>query len=128
MELVEGPTLSERLLQGPLPAPEAIAIARQLTDALDAAHEEGIIHRDLKPSNIKLTSGGTVKVLDFGLAKACEPGGSSEMAESPTVTANDTRSGTRLGTPADIGRSRRAVNYSTSARISGRSAVCCMRC
>jgi serine/threonine protein kinase len=99
MELVEGPTLSERLLQGPLPAPEAIAIARQLTDALDAAHEKGIIHRDLKPSNIKLTSGGTVKVLDFGLAKACEPGG-SEMAESPPVTASDTRSGTLLGTPA----------------------------
>ena len=69
LELVEGTTLAERLAQGPLPIPEALATARQIADALEAAHDKGIIHRDLKPANIKITSAGTVKVLDFGLAK-----------------------------------------------------------
>ena len=69
LELVEGTTLAERLAQGPLPVPEALATARQIADALEAAHDKGIIHRDLKPANIKITSDGTVKVLDFGLAK-----------------------------------------------------------
>src|SRR5262245_43670369 len=72
MELVEGPTLADRIAQGPIPADEALLIAKQIAEALEAAHEQGIIHRDLKPSNIKLRSDGTVKVLDFGLAKALE--------------------------------------------------------
>jgi serine/threonine protein kinase len=69
MELVEGPTLANRLAQGPIPLDEALPIAKQIAEALEAAHEQGIIHRDLKPANIKLRSDGTVKVLDFGLAK-----------------------------------------------------------
>src|SRR6185436_18151230 len=70
LELVEGPTLAERIARGPVSVPEALAIARQVADALEAAHERGIIHRDLKPANVKLTPDGIVKVLDFGLAKA----------------------------------------------------------
>src|SRR5918996_548369 len=70
MELVEGPTLADRIAQGPLSVSEAIGVALQLADGLDAAHEHGIIHRDLKPANVKIRSDGTVKVLDFGLAKA----------------------------------------------------------
>jgi serine/threonine protein kinase len=70
LELVEGPTLTDRLMNGPIPVPEAIKIAGQIADALEAAHEKGIVHRDLKPANVKLTSDGKVKVLDFGLAKA----------------------------------------------------------
>src|SRR5687767_12667387 len=72
LELVDGPTLADRIAQGPLPTDEALAIARQVADALEAAHEHGIIHRDLKPANIKLRSDGAVKVLDFGLAKAID--------------------------------------------------------
>ena len=74
MELVDGPTLADRLSGGPLPLDVALELARQIAEALEAAHEKGIIHRDLKPANIKLTAAGTVKVLDFGLAKAL-PGG-----------------------------------------------------
>ena len=73
MELVEGDDLAERLARGPIPVDEALPIARQIAEALEAAHEQGIIHRDLKPANIKLRPDGTVKVLDFGLAKAVEP-------------------------------------------------------
>ena len=70
MELVEGPTLADRIVQGPIPLDEALPIAKQIAEALEAAHEQGIIHRDLKPANIKVRADGTVKVLDFGLAKA----------------------------------------------------------
>src|SRR5436190_711393 len=88
MELVEGPTLDERIRVGPMPLDEALGVARQIADALEFAHERGIIHRDLKPANIKLTRDGAVKVLDFGLAKALddrpEPG--SDPANSPTLT------------------------------------------
>ena len=73
LELVEGPTLADRIAQGPIPLDEALPIARQIAEALEAAHEQGIIHRDLKPANIKVRPDGTVKVLDFGLAKALEP-------------------------------------------------------
>src|SRR5262245_24825365 len=72
LELVEGPTLADRIAQGPIPLDEALAIARQIADALDAAHRQGIVHRDLKPSNVKLRADETVKVLDFGLAKALD--------------------------------------------------------
>src|ERR1700716_1800589 len=73
MELVEGEDLSERIARGPIPLDEALPIARQIAEALEAAHEQGIIHRDLKPANIKVRADGAVKVLDFGLAKAMEP-------------------------------------------------------
>jgi serine/threonine protein kinase/Tol biopolymer transport system component len=88
MELVEGPTLADRIAQGPIPLDEALPIARQIAEALEAAHEQGIIHRDLKPANIKVRPDGTVKVLDFGLAKAMEPAAGSlpSMSMSPTIT------------------------------------------
>ena len=125
MELVEGPTLEERIAQGPIPLPEALHIARQLAEALETAHELGIIHRDLKPANIKLKVRGappprsgdgrlerklstadvedcTVKVLDFGLAKALDsvPGASGDALNSPTLTNRATGIGTILGTAA----------------------------
>src|SRR5262245_44772976 len=73
MELVEGPTLADRIARGPIPLDRALSIAKQIAEALEAAHEQGIIHRDLKPANVKVRPDGTVKVLDFGLAKAMEP-------------------------------------------------------
>ena len=87
LELVEGPTLAERIKQGPLPVDEALPIAKQIAEALEAAHEQGIIHRDLKPANVKVKDDGTVKVLDFGLAKALDRTPSGDPSESPTLTA-----------------------------------------
>src|SRR5262245_2665756 len=100
LELVDGPTLADRLRRGPIPLDEALPIARQIADALDAAHEKGIVHRDLKPSNVKLRPDGTVKVLDFGLAKMAGPiGEASALSQSPTMfTAS--MPGTILGTAA----------------------------
>jgi serine/threonine protein kinase len=101
LELVEGPTLADRLASGPMPIDEALAIAAQLAEALEAAHEIGIIHRDLKPANITLRPDGTVKVLDFGLAKALAPDPSgAQAAESPTISLGATRAGMILGTAA----------------------------
>src|SRR5262245_49451351 len=103
MELVEGPTLADRIAQGPIRLDEALAIARQIADALDAAHEQGIVHRDLKPANIKLRVDGAVKVLDFGLAKAVDPvmTNSVDVMASPTITSPVmTRVGVILGTAA----------------------------
>jgi serine/threonine protein kinase len=101
MELVEGEDLSERIRRGPIPVDEAIPIARQIAEALEAAHEAGIVHRDLKPANIKLTEDGAVKVLDFGLATAWEAEtGDSSLSLSPTVTRHATAAGIILGTAA----------------------------
>src|SRR6187401_3581290 len=103
MELVEGEDLSQRIARGAIPIDEALPIAKQVSEALEAAHEQGIIHRDLKPANIKVRSDGTVKVLDFGLAKAMEPTGamSPSMSMSPTITTPAmTQAGMILGTAA----------------------------
>jgi eukaryotic-like serine/threonine-protein kinase len=101
MELVEGPTLSERIKRGAIPLDEALDIARQIADGLEAAHEKGIVHRDLKPANIKITPGGTVKLLDFGLAKAEGPWSTTASVEdAPTLTVASTGAGMILGTAA----------------------------
>ncbi len=103
MELVEGDDLSDVMARGPMPLADALPIARQIADALDAAHEQGIVHRDLKPANVKVRHDGTVKVLDFGLAKALAPegaGASSDAMRSPTLTARSTQLGMIIGTAA----------------------------
>ena len=102
MELVEGPTLADRIAYGAIPLDDALPIAKQIAEALEAAHEQGIVHRDLKPANIKVQDDGTVKVLDFGLAKALEPVSSATIVSvSPTITTPAmTRAGMILGTAA----------------------------
>ena len=114
LEYVEGPTLQDRIANGSIPLDEALPIARQIAEALEAAHEQGIIHRDLKPANVKVKDDGTVKVLDFGLAKALQPELSDlEAANSPTMTM--TAAATKMGVidRAPCNRS------SPSGRISG---------
>ena len=101
MQLVEGPTLADRIKAGPIPIDEALPIAKQICDALEYAHERGIIHRDLKPANVKVTNDDAVKVLDFGLAKALENEGPSlDISTSPTVSRLATMQGVLLGTAA----------------------------
>ena len=100
LELVEGPTLAERIAQGAIPIDKALPIAKQIAEALEAAHEAGVIHRDLKPANVSVKSDGMVKVLDFGLAKALEPEGSGDPNEAPTRTD-----------PADLGVIRGTAAY-----------------
>jgi serine/threonine-protein kinase len=103
MELVEGPTLADRILQGAIPLDDALRIARQIAEALEAAHEQGIVHRDLKPANIKLDRNGSVKVLDFGLAKTTPAAtvASALVSASPTITTPAmTEAGIILGTAA----------------------------
>ena len=103
LELVEGPTLADRIKQGPIPLDETLPIAKQIADALEAAHEQGVIHRDLKPANIKVKADGTVKVLDFGLAKAFQPdAGDPNLSQSPTISlsAAATQLGMVIGTAA----------------------------
>jgi eukaryotic-like serine/threonine-protein kinase len=115
MELVEGDDLSQRIARGAIPLDEALPIAKQIAEALEAAHEQGIIHRDLKPANIKVRPDGTVKVLDFGLAKAMEPTGatSANASMSPTITTPAmTQAGMILGTAA----------YMSPEQAKGRSA------
>src|SRR5271170_3342340 len=99
--LIEGPTLADRLEAGPLPLGETVAIAKQIIEALEYAHDRGVVHRDLKPANIKITPDGVVKVLDFGLAKVLEDERpQSSLANSPTLTLGHTRAGMILGTAA----------------------------
>jgi serine/threonine-protein kinase len=113
LELVEGPTLADRLARGVIPLDEALPIARQIADALEVAHKHGIVHRDLKPSNIKVRRDGTVKVLDFGLAKALEPTSAAAASQSPTITSPAmTRAGVILGT----------AGYMSPEQARGRSA------
>ena len=101
MELVEGPTLAERIAQGAIPVEEALPIARQVCEGLEYAHERGIIHRDLKPANVKITPEGTVKLLDFGLAKALEGEVvAGDILTSPTISRLATQAGIILGTAA----------------------------
>ena len=100
LELVEGPTLADRIAKGPIPLDEALPIAKQIAEALEAAHEAGVIHRDLKPANIKVREDGTVKVLDFGLAKALDPTPATDPSQSPTLTAAATQMGVIMGTAA----------------------------
>jgi serine/threonine protein kinase len=104
MELVEGPTLANRIARGPIPVDEALPIARQIAEALEAAHERGIIHRDLKPAHIKLRPDGTVKVLDFGLAKALEPAfvAGVDATASPTITSPAMPFDFRSGHPEQV--------------------------
>ncbi len=104
LELVEGPTLAERIADGPISVEETLAIAKQVVEALEAGHEAGVIHRDLKPANVKVKEDGTIKVLDYGLAKALEgeasSGTDSRLSQSPTLTRHGTQVGVILGTAA----------------------------
>ena len=131
LELVEGPTLADRIEQGPILPDEAIAIAKQIAEALDAAHEQGIVHRDLKPANIKLREDGTVKVLDFGLAKLGADGADRSSlggSLSPTLSVAFTGAGTILGTAAYM-----APEQARGKKVDKRADVwalvaCCSRC
>ena len=104
LELVEGPTLAERIAEGPILVEEVLSIARQVAEALEAGHDAGVVHRDVKPANVKVKQDGTVKVLDYGLAKALEgdtPATTdSELSQSPTLTRHGTQVGVILGTAA----------------------------
>ena len=100
LELIEGPTLADRIAQGAIPVEEALPIAKEIAEALEAAHEAGVIHRDLKPANIKVREDGTVKVLDLGLAKALDPSPEGDPSQSPTLTAAATQMGVIMRTAA----------------------------
>ena len=121
MELVEGETLADRIRRGPIPLTEALELARQMAEALEYSHEKGIVHRDLKPLNVKITLGGAVKVLDFGLAKVAERGATSGGLEnSPTVTLEATRASQIMGTEQARGQAgdQRADMWSFGAVLS----------
>src|SRR6185503_7966509 len=131
LELIEGDTLADLISRGPLLMNAALPIARQVAEALEAAHEKGVIHRDLKPANIKVTPDGKVKVLDFGLATVVQPSTPQNInaTHSPTLTLA-TQAGVIMGTGQrrTCRPSRPAARSPTSARTCGRSASCCGRC
>ena len=133
MELVEGEDLSQRIARGAIPLDEALPIAKQIAEALEAAHEQGIIHRDLKPANIKVRADGTVKVLDFGLAKAMEPSGRAvaervDVADDH-VAGDDARRGhdSRHGRLHGAGAGAREAGRQARRHLGVRRA-CCTKC
>jgi serine/threonine-protein kinase len=130
MELVEGPTLADRIAHGAIPVGEALPLAKQIAEALEAAHERGIIHRDLKPANVKVRPDGTVKVLDFGLAKALDPTpGTADLSDSPTITSPAmTRAGVILGTAAYMSPEQARGRRQRRRPTCGPSGACSLRC
>ena len=134
MELVEGEDLSQRISRGPIPIDEALPIAKQIAEALEAAHEAGIVHRDLKPANIKVKDDGVVKVLDFGLAKALDHGsgardqGSGSLANSPTITSPMTMRDVILGTAAYMAPEQAKGKPVDKRADSGPLAACSTKC
>jgi len=120
MDFIEGPGLAERIKQGPIPLEEALGIAKQIADALEAAHEKGIVHRDLKPANVKILPNGSVKVLDFGLAKS--PEFAEVTADSPTMMSIPGMTSKPSPSTAASGRSRPEV--ATSPSGAGMAASC----
>jgi eukaryotic-like serine/threonine-protein kinase len=130
MELVEGETLAERIARGSLAIEDALTIALQIAEALEAAHEAGIVHRDLKPANVKITPDENVKVLDFGLARAMDTAPTAgHPANSPTVSLHATQAGVILGTAAyTCRRSRRRGFRPTRAATCSRSASSSTKC
>ena len=131
MELVEGEDLSQRIARGAIPLDETLPIARQIAEALEAAHEQGIIHRDLKPANIKVRADGTVKVLDFGLAKALEPRRvASGVSQSPTITTPAMTQAGDHSRDCRVHESRAGEGATGRQAVAtcGRSAACCTKC
>ena len=131
LKLVKGSTLADRIKQGPIPLDEALPIATQIAEALEAAHEAGVIHRDLKPANIKARTDGTVKVLDFGLAKAFQPDASDpNMSMSPTISlpAAATQMGMVIGTAAYMAPEQAKGKVVDKRADVWRSGWCCSRC
>jgi serine/threonine-protein kinase len=130
LELVDGPTLADRIAQGPIPLGEALQIAKQIAEALEAAHEQGIIHRDLKPANIKVRPDGTVKVLDFGLAKALESSrAATDPSQSPTITTPAmTQVGMILGTAAYMSPEQAKGKPADRRSDVWHLAACCSKC
>ena len=133
MELVEGEDLAARIGRGPIPLDEALPVARQIAEALEAAHDAGIIHRDLKPANIKLRPDGTVKVLDFGLAKALDGtaagwrGWRSQVSDGHLASNHRRRHHPRHGV-LHVAGTGQGQSRSIDAPTSGRSGACCSRC
>ena len=120
LELVEGDTLADRLARGPVPLKEALSWARQIADALDAAHEKGIVHRDLKPANVKITPLDVVKVLDFGLARTFGAGSEAGVTSSPTITVEagvDHRNGSLYESGAGAGPGDRQARGHLGVRV-----------
>lgn len=126
MELVEGPTLGERLSEGPLPVTEALDFFRQVADGLAAAHRKGVVHRDLKPGNLKIAPGGHAKILDFGLATSIVPAGAGDVTNSPTASVHHTATGVIQGTapymaPEQAKGKQGRTNAPTSSPLGSRS-------